>query len=75
LNLPHVLPRIGPWVDEVILVDGRSTDATREIAQELVPGIRIIDQRGQGKGAALRKGFAAANAEQALVARTRPTAT
>jgi glycosyltransferase involved in cell wall biosynthesis len=63
LNLPHVLPRIGPWVDEVILVDGRSTDATREIAQELVPGIRIIDQRGQGKGAALRTGFAAANGD------------
>jgi glycosyltransferase involved in cell wall biosynthesis len=31
-NLPFVLPRIGPWVDEVILVDGHSTDETQEIA-------------------------------------------
>ena len=63
LNLPYVLPKIGEWVDEVILVDGRSTDATREIAKELVPGIRVVEQRGQGKGAALRSGFAAAKGD------------
>jgi glycosyltransferase involved in cell wall biosynthesis len=63
LNLPHVLPKIGEWVDEVILVDGRSTDATCEIARVLIPGIRVIQQPGLGKGAALRSGFAAAKGD------------
>jgi glycosyltransferase involved in cell wall biosynthesis len=63
LNLPYVLPRIGYWVDEVILVDGRSTDDTRNVAVELSPGIRVIEQRGEGKGAALRSGFAEANGD------------
>lgn len=63
LNLPYVLPRIGYWVDEVILVDGRSTDATRKVAVELSPGIRVIEQRGEGKGAALRSGFAEARGD------------
>ena len=30
-NLPHVLPRIPAWVDEVILVDGHSKDKTVEV--------------------------------------------
>ena len=63
LNLPFVLPEISWWVDEIILVDGRSTDSTREVARELVPEIRVIEQRGEGKGAALRSGFAAATGD------------
>lgn len=51
------------WVHEVILVDGHSTDATVAVAQELRPGIRIVQQIGRGKGAALRTGFAAATGE------------
>jgi glycosyltransferase involved in cell wall biosynthesis len=62
-NLPHVLPRIPQWVDEVILVDGHSTDGTQEIAERLWPGIRVISQQGQGKGAALRTGFAFAQGD------------
>ncbi len=62
-NLPHVLPRIQPWVHEVILVDGNSTDRTVEIARELMPNIRIVPQIGRGKGAALRTGFAAATGD------------
>jgi glycosyltransferase involved in cell wall biosynthesis len=63
LNLPFVLPKIGDWVNEIILVDGCSTDSTRDIARQLVPGIHVIEQRGQGKGAALRSGFAAATGD------------
>ncbi|MEZ4863313.1 MAG: glycosyltransferase family 2 protein [Caldilineaceae bacterium] len=59
-NLPHVLPQIPAWVDEVLLVDGHSTDSTVAVARELRPDIRIIYQQGRGKGAALRTGFAAA---------------
>jgi glycosyltransferase involved in cell wall biosynthesis len=59
-NLPHVLPRIPKWVHEIILVDGHSVDGTAEVAAKLCPSIRIVQQEGRGKGAALRTGFAAA---------------
>jgi glycosyltransferase involved in cell wall biosynthesis len=62
-NLVHVLPRIPPWVHEVILVDGHSTDGTAEVASALWPDIRIVQQRGRGKGAALRTGFDAATGD------------
>jgi glycosyltransferase involved in cell wall biosynthesis len=62
-NLPHVLPRIPQWVDEVLLVDGHSTDETVAVARQLWPEIRVVPQEGQGKGAALRSGFAAATGD------------
>ncbi len=62
-NLPHVLPKIPPWVYEVLLIDGRSTDDTVEVARRLRPDIRIVTQEGRGKGAALRTGFASARGD------------
>lgn len=62
-NLAHVLPRIPEGVHEVLLVDGHSTDDTVERACELLPSIRVVQQRGRGKGAALRTGFAAATGD------------
>jgi glycosyltransferase involved in cell wall biosynthesis len=56
-NLPHVLPIVGQLTDEVILVDGRSTDKTVEVARKILPSIRIVEQTGSGKGDALRSGF------------------
>ena len=38
-NLPHLLPRIPEWAYEVIIVDGRSTDDTVEVARQLHPAI------------------------------------
>ena len=55
-NLPHLLPKIPPIVDEVLLVDGLSTDRTKEVARELRPDIRILSQEGKGKGNALKCG-------------------
>jgi glycosyltransferase involved in cell wall biosynthesis len=55
-NLPHVLPRIPHWVDEVLLIDGHSTDRTVAVARELRPEIRVLEQPGKGKGLALRYG-------------------
>jgi glycosyltransferase involved in cell wall biosynthesis len=62
-NLPHVLPRIPGWIDEVVLVDGNSTDKTVEVATALRPDIVVVRQMGRGKGAALRCGFAAARGD------------
>lgn len=62
-NLPHVLPSIPEWVDEVILVDGNSKDNTIQVARDLMPDIRVVQQSGKGKGVALRDGFAAATCD------------
>jgi glycosyltransferase involved in cell wall biosynthesis len=62
-NLVHVLPNIQQWVDEVILVDGHSTDQTVTVARELCPAIHIVMQEGRGKGDALRTGFATATGD------------
>ncbi|MFQ6020123.1 MAG: glycosyltransferase family 2 protein [Dehalococcoidia bacterium] len=55
-SLPHVLPKIPDEVDEVLLVDGHSSDRTVEVAKQLRPDIRIVRQPGKGKGSALRHG-------------------
>jgi thioesterase domain-containing protein len=62
-NLPHVLSRIPPLVDEVVLVDGGSTDDTVRVAREVRPGITVVAQQGTGKGDALRQGFLAATGD------------
>lgn len=60
MNLPHVLPRIPSWVSEVILVDGNSQDGTADVAKELMPSIKIINEARKGKGRALRTGIESA---------------
>lgn len=62
-NLPHVLPKIPKWVDEIILVDGHSADNTVEVAQKLRPEIKAMQQPGEGKGNALRYGAQQASGE------------
>jgi glycosyltransferase involved in cell wall biosynthesis len=62
-NLPNILPKIPDWVNEIVLVDGHSTDDTIEIARRLRPGIIIISQPSKGKGDALRSGIAAASGD------------
>jgi glycosyltransferase involved in cell wall biosynthesis len=59
-NIGWVLERIPEWVDEVVLVDGRSTDGTVEVARVVMPDIVVVRDDKPGKGAALRAGFAAA---------------
>src|SRR5665213_446155 len=62
-NLPHVLPLIPDFVDEVVLVDGHSEDSTVEIARAIRPDIRVVLQDRRGKGNALACGFAAAEGD------------
>jgi hypothetical protein len=48
-NLPLVFPFIPmDWVDEILLVDGRSSDETIEIARELIPSIKVILEKKTG---------------------------
>lgn len=62
-NLPHVFARIPSEVDELIIVDGLSTDDTIAVAQRLRSDVRVVLQNGRGKGNALACGFAAAKGE------------
>lgn len=94
-NLPHVLRLVPQWLHEVVLVDGRSTDGTVEIARSLWPNnhvvtkerrnrapqrepamqdrrsqgitLRLVDQKGRGKGSAMREGFEAATGDIIVV--------
>jgi len=62
-NIAWVLERLPACVDEAILVDGRSTDRTIEVARAVRPDIRVVRESQPGKGAALRAGFAAATGD------------
>jgi glycosyltransferase involved in cell wall biosynthesis len=56
-NIAWVLERIPSYVDEILLVDGHSTDDTVRVARQARPEVRVVAQRGCGKGAAMRTGF------------------
>lgn len=60
-NLPHVFGLIAQveGIHEVIVVDGRSTDGTIEMALSLMPDVKIVRQTRKGKGNALACGFEA----------------
>ena len=62
-NIVHVLPGLPPWVTEVILVDGGSTDGTVEAARSVRPDIIVVIEPKPGKGAALRAGFETATSD------------
>jgi glycosyltransferase involved in cell wall biosynthesis len=59
-NLPHVLAGLPDGIDEVIVVDGHSTDDTIGVVRRMRPDARIISQTRRGKGNALACGFDAA---------------
>jgi len=58
-----------PWTAEVVIVDDGSTDGTREVLSGIDdPRVRVLLQpANQGKGAALRRGFAEATAPYVIV--------
>ena len=56
-NIASVLEQVADDVDEIILVDGNSTDVTVITALAYRPDVRVVPQQGTGKGSALRTGF------------------
>ena len=62
-NVGWVLERLPDCVDEVIVVDGRSTDETIAVTRQVRPDATIVLESRPGKGAALRAGFAAARGD------------
>lgn len=62
-NVAWVLQQVPACVDEIILVDGLSSDATLVTALSCRDDLRVIAQQGVGKGDALRAGFHAASGD------------
>jgi len=66
-NIAWVLERIPAFVDEIIVVDGLSTDGTLEVAKMIAPDVVVVHETQPGKGAALRAGFAAARGDYVVM--------
>lgn len=62
-NLRYVLPEIPDWVDEILVVDGHSTDDTPQVVAAVCPRARLVVQPGRGKGDALHHGILEATAD------------
>ena len=62
-NLRHVLPLLPSFVDEVVIVDGRSSDGTVAETLRLRPDAMIVMEHRKGKGHALMSGFEAATGD------------
>jgi glycosyltransferase involved in cell wall biosynthesis len=63
LNLPWVLRRMPSYVDEVVIVDGRSLDSTVDVARALRLDVVVVAEPNKGKGVAVRAGLAAATGD------------
>jgi glycosyltransferase involved in cell wall biosynthesis len=66
-NLPYVLNTVPTWVNDVVVVDGRSKDDTERVARVLRPDLQIVQQQRPGKGAAIRAGLEVAKGDILIV--------
>lgn len=66
-SLPTVLADLPEFIDEVIVVDGHSTDGTYEFAENHSQVDLVVRQRSKGKGSALSAGFASATKDLVVI--------
>ena len=66
-NIGWVLRRLPASVDEVVIVDGTSTDGTLDVARSVRPDLVAVDDREPGKGCALRAGVEAATGDYVVM--------
>ena len=62
-TLTSIIDSVPTYVDEIIVIDGRSKDNTFEIASNHPRVNKVLRQRSRGKGAALSLGFAMARCD------------
>jgi glycosyltransferase involved in cell wall biosynthesis len=62
-NIAWVLEQVPSCIDEIVLVDGWSKDATLVTARSARPDLRVVMQEKSGKGDALLTGFTAARGD------------
>jgi len=57
----QIVDSVRPYADEVLVIDGHSSDGTRDIAA--ARGARVELDGGKGKGEALRRSMASATGD------------
>ncbi len=66
-NIKEVFPYIPGFIDEVVVVDGNSTDRTRDEILKYRKDAKIIVEKPRGKGAAMRTGFENATGDIVII--------
>lgn len=64
-SIGRVIDDIPAWIDDIIVVDNGSTDATAQVAADR--GARVVSEPQRGYGAACLRGIAALNAPDIVV--------
>lgn len=54
-SIQEIITSAKPYVDEILVVDGHSTDTTREVSEKA--GARVVPDNGKGKGDGIRVGI------------------
>ncbi len=54
-TIQEIISKVKPLVDEVLVIDGHSTDSTREVAEQA--GARVLLDNRKGKGDGIRVGI------------------
>jgi glycosyltransferase involved in cell wall biosynthesis len=66
-NIKHVFSNIPEFIDEIVVVDGNSTDGTRDEIKKYRTDAKIIIEKRHGKGQALKTGFENASGDIVVI--------